>query len=123
MQMIWSKIAVLFIWALGTVIQIANIFVGNIIIYETTEKISFDWEKLIHSRLFWGVVIVEVSHSLLSFLINRTARKNDDQVECAIDKNVVKLYNTAGKFGRKKDFESAEKVLDIIDKLEERRKR
>lgn len=123
MHVIWSKAAVIFFTLLGAVIQIANLFVGNIIVYEATEKVKFDWEKLLHSKLFWFVVIVQLSYYLLSFLLSRVAKANDNRAVRAIERNIVKLINTAEKMARKKDFENAEKTLDILDKLVERRKK
>ena len=123
MHVFWSKAAVILSAIFGAIIQIANLFLGNIIIFETTENVRFDWNKLFHSKLFWGVVIVLFAYYVICYLLSKAAKENDSKAERAIEDNVVKLYNTAGKLGRKKDFENAEKVLNIIDKFEERRKK
>lgn len=60
MQFLGSRLFAIAFGVLSGLIQIANLFVGNIVIYETTTGIEFQWGRLLQSRFFWAVILLQV---------------------------------------------------------------
>ena len=59
------------------VVNIANLFLGNILVCEATADSMFDWEKLLHSYLFWAVIVTNIiyfsiAHTMLSLKMDET---------------------------------------------------
>ena len=102
-------------------IGIANLFLGNIVVYETTSGLKFQWVKLLKNWLFWLIIVACVLYRIISRVYQQHADLTDDEVSKAIDKNIVKLYRVAGKRTIQREFENANKTLLIIDEMNKRR--
>lgn len=105
------------------IIQVANLFIGNIIVYETTEKIKFDWMRLLKSPLFWIVLIITVAYYIIVYTMKQHNNEVDNKLEEAISNNSIKLVNLATENAEKGDFESSEKAIKILDKIQRRRQK
>ncbi len=123
METILSKSTRIFFSILLGAIQVVNMIFGNIIVYETTEKISFDWNALIKNKLFWIVLIIQLVYQCIIYNINKSVSKNDKILEKAISENSAELIKFATKTAIRGDFESSEKLLDVLDKIRKRRNR
>ena len=103
-------------------VQVANAFLTNIAFYESTEGIQFDYCALINNKVFWIVIVVQVAYWISSLIVRHIMKAEDDKVEDAIDRGSIKLLNTAVSFIETKDFVSAQKALDMFDKIQEKKK-
>ena len=121
MQFLGSRLFAIPFAVISSLIQIANLFVGNIVIFEASTGIAFQWGRLLQSRFFWVVIVLQVVYFFFCFIYNQHAAKTDDEVSKAIDKNIIKLYKVAGKRTIQCDFENANKTLLVIEEMEKRR--
>ena len=121
MQFLGSRLFAIAFGVLSGLIQIANLFVGNIVIYETTTGIEFQWGRLLQSRFFWAVILLQVLYFFFCYAYNQHADKTDDEISRAIDRSIIKLYKIAGKRTIQRDFEEAKKTLSVIDEMKNRR--
>ena len=116
MQFLGSRLFAIAFGVLSGLIQIANLFVGNIVIYETTTGIEFQWGRLLQSRFFWAVILLQVLYFFFRYAYNQHADKTDDEISRAIDRSIIKLYKIAGKRTIQRDFEDAKKHYQLLTK-------
>lgn len=120
MKIIFGKITRIIVGVISLLIEVSNLFLGNIIIYEATEGITFDWLQLLKSPMFWVIIIVNVIYQTLPLIIKQRENKTDNEIEKAISKSSVKLIGIVVESAKKGNFEVANKTLEIFDKVQER---
>lgn len=123
MMIFFRRIPKIFVGVISGIVQVANLFVGNIIVYETTEGIKFNWMQLLRSKLFWIVLILTVAYYAIAYAIKQHSDEVDSKLEEAISDNSIKLLNLATENAEKGDFESSEKAIKILDKIQKRRQK
>lgn len=121
MGIIFGKIARFFIGVVGIAIEVFNLFSGDIIIYEVTEGIKFDWNALLTNATFWIVIVVEIVYYVSLLFVTQKVKVKDKALEKAYSKASVKIVGEFTKSVTKKDFESCEKTLEMLDELQKRR--
>lgn len=115
-----TRVAITIILAL---IEVANMFLGNIIVYEVTGGVVFDWMGLLKNRLFWGVLILAVVYHSIHHIIKRSNSNANARVEKAIADSSVKLIKEATKNVHKGNIESANETLTFFDEVQKRREK
>ena len=111
MDKLFSKSTRILIAIISTLIQVANIFLGNVIVYEATENIKFDWIKLLKNPLFWVIFICTLVYFIIGGIFTQKQYNIDEKLETAISEGSVKIVNIAVENIRKGSFESAKKHL------------
>ena len=104
-------------------IDFVNLLLSNILIYEVSEGVSFDFDAMIHNWLFWVLLILHFSHIMVMRIINYNSSANDQIVEDAIAKEQVTLLGQYTAESEKGNYENAKKVLKLYDQLAKRRKK
>ena len=122
MGWIGSKLICFFMALLCFVIQTANLFLANIVIYEASTGVSFDFGALLNNYIFWIIVIIQIIYFIASYTIRSTNRKTDDEVESAIQNGSIMLVNQVVGYSEKGDFVSANKVLKLLKKIQKERR-
>ena len=122
MGWIGSKLICFFMELLCFVIQTANLFLANIVIYEASTGVSFDFGALLNNYVFWIIVIIQIIYFIASYTIRSTNRKTDDEVERAIQNGSIMLVNQVVGYSEKGDFVSANKVLKLLKKIQKERR-
>ena len=120
MQFLFSKVSRIIAGIISGIIQVSNMFLGNIIIYESTEKIKFDWYALLSNRLFWIVVIVTVIYYSIPLIIKQNEAVKDEALDKAISDSLVKIVDLVAKNAKQGNYESCDKLLNVLDKLKKR---
>lgn len=121
MQRVFSKLIAILVGVGGVFVQVANLFLGNIIVFNATNETVFDWKRLLQSKLFWGMSFAEVVYYIILWDYNQKANEADDKVNTAITKNQVKLMNLRTKRIRQNRFEDAEKITKQLAEIEKER--
>lgn len=122
MRWLFNKIVCILIELLGIVINIANAFMTNIAIYEATNGLSFDFGKLLSNKLFWVVLIIQFAYGITSICVHFKSKNSDERLLKAIEDEEIVLVTQIGENVKKGDFDSAHKIIKILDKLQRRRK-
>lgn len=120
MEILFRKITRVAVTIILVLIEVANLFLANIIVSEVTGRVSFDWMGLLKNRLFWGVLILAVVYHFIPFIIKRNDSDVNARVEEAIADSSIKLIKDATKSAREGNLESAEKLLSFFDKIRKR---
>ena len=123
MSFIYTKASKILVAIVSLIFELANAFGGNIIIYEVTEGINFNWELLLKNRFFWIILIIDIIYYAIPIIIHQELQSNDKKLEEAISNNSVKLVDLATDFAANGDFASSKKVLKILDKFQKRRRK
>lgn len=118
-----SKTLIFLSHAFLGVIDFANLFLTDILMYETTTGIKFDFNAMFHNLFFWVLLALHILHIIITTLINRKNSDNDQAVEEAIAKNQIELLSQATSQTEKGEFEKARKVMKMYDQLAKRRNR
>lgn len=123
MSVLFKNATKIIVGVVSALIQVANLFLGNIIVFETTEGVKFNWIGLLRSKLFWVVLIAMVIYYLIPFAIKQQEITVDERLEEAISDSSIKLISFATESAQKKDFESSKSAIKILDKIQKRRRR
>ena len=121
-RIFFCTLAKVFVASVSLLVEIANLFLSNIVIYEATEGVRFDAFLLLKNPLFWIVLIMNVAYFIISHIIKQVEKETDKKVEKAITDNSIQIIESVTQNVKKHDFESAKKALKILDKLQRRRK-
>lgn len=117
-----SKLNIIVVSILEIILQFANLFIGNILVFEATnDGATFDFKRLLQNKLFWWFLIGYIIFWIIIHILKSVDEKGDLCVEDAIAKNEIKLYNVVTKQTTRKNFEDADKTLKIIDEMKKRR--
>lgn len=122
MKFFASKLICFLIQIVCFAIHLANFFLTDIMMYEITEGVSFDYPKLFKSPIFWIIIIFQLIDVLFCACLNILSNDTDSTLEKAYSTNCKKLLTQATAQAKKKDYYSAKKTLEIFDELETRRK-
>lgn len=123
MRWFFNKIVCILIEILGIVINAANAFLTNIAVYEVTSGLSFDWGKLLANKLFWIVFISQIAYGITAFCVNAKSKSSDERLKQAIEDEEIVLVGEIGNKIKEGDFDSVNKIIKVLDKLQKRRKR
>lgn len=121
--MIWlgNKLFVFLIELCLVFLNLAISFLTNIAVYEVTEGLTFNWSKLFHSPWFWVIFVCQLLFGIVSAVFQHRNKVGDNKLDKVLEKNLICLSNQIPTYTKMGDFESAEKVLEMFDKLCERR--
>lgn len=108
---------------LDLVFNIANLFLGNIVVYETSTKIKFDWMALFQSRVFWCLVIIHAVYEVLGHTLKHKELEVDRKVEAALDDSIVDLIKAATDAVKNGDYDTSKRVQKALKKIYRRRKK
>lgn len=118
---IFSKLAKIIVLIMSALGSIANLFLGNIIVYEATSGIQFNWIQLFHSPWFWAIVAFNIIYFAAAFASKQKEEAIDDAVEKAISKSSVDLITLATEAVKNADYDSCTKVLKALKQIQKRR--
>lgn len=123
MKYVFSTATKILIAVISIITQLANMFWSNIIIYEITEGLRFDWNLLVKNWGFWIILGINLLYYTSALAIKQKTKSVDEAVEEAISRNSVKLINSIAKSAQSGDFESCKKTLKVLDQIQKRRRR
>ena len=123
MKYVFSTATKILIAVISIITQLANMFWSNIIIYEITEGLRFDWNLLVKNLGFWIILGINLLYYTSALAIKQKTKSVDEAVEEAISRNSVKLINSIAKSAQSGDFESCKKTLKVLDQIQKRRRR
>lgn len=121
MNYFFSKISRIIAIVFAVLLEIANMFIGNII--QFSDGFSFDWNKLLHSPFFWIVIIISVVYHSIPFVTRQDEKETDEALDKAFSQTEVSILKSIPTVFREKDFESLDKAIDVLDDLQNRRDR
>ncbi len=108
---------------LSIMIQIANMFMANIIVYEVTEGVQFNCELLLKNKGFWTVTIITFVYYAIPFIIKQKNDSVDEALEEAFSNGSVALVNSITESAQNGDFESSRQMMKILDQIQKRRRK
>ena len=111
MKYVFSTATKILIAVISIITQLANMFWSNIIIYEITEGLRFDWNLLVKNLGFWIILGINLLYYTSALAIKQKTKSVDEAVEEAISRNSVKLINSIAKSAQSGDFESCKNRL------------
>ena len=123
MNLLASKLACVLFQIFCFVSHTANIFLADILMYEVTEKVSFDYIRLFKNPLFWIIIILQLLDAFACIVLNNNAHKDDKIVEKAYANGKKDLIGVTVDYVKSGDFYRAEKSIEILDKLEDQQKK
>lgn len=118
MQWLGSKILCVLVEVVGCIMQLANLFLGNIVIYEVTNGATFDYGALLNNPTFWFVFIFQVAYFILSWYVRSTNRQTDETVEEALRNGKIQLIKQVVSDAGKHNFVDANKVFRLFEKMD-----
>lgn len=118
-----NKLLVILAHLLLFLMDFANMFLTDIMIYEVTEGVSFDYNAMLHNVIFWVLLVLHLLHIIVTIFVNKKNDTNDEAVKEAIAREQIKLLSQTTLQTKKGNFEEADNVLKIYDKLAKRRNR
>lgn len=122
MNILASKILCVFFQFICFVIHTANLFMTDILMYEVSTGLAFDYSQLLQNHIFWMTLIAQLVDVFICAVLNRFVKSNDKVVEQAYANGTKKLISVAVDYTKNGDFISAEKTIEILEKLEYRKK-
>lgn len=122
MNVLASKLICVFFQIICFVIHTANLFMTDILMYEVSTGLAFDYTQLLHNRIFWIILVMQLVDVFVCTVLNHSAKSNDKIVEQAYANGTKKLINVTVDYAKSGDFFSAEKSMEILEKLEDRQK-
>lgn len=123
MRYIFGTVTKVLVAFLSFIIQVANMFLANIIVYEATEGVQFNWGLLFKNAWFWIVVILTLVYYAIPFVIKQKNDSVDEALESAFSKGSVTLVGAITKSAQNGDFESCKKMMKILDEMQKRRRK
>ena len=123
MQVFSNKLICVLVEITGLIINIANAFLANIVVYETTNKIKFNYNLLLGNWTFWIIIVFQLVYFIICICVQQKNKKTDEVLKDAIARNEIKLITQATYFTKKEKFDSAREVIRILEQFEERRKK
>ena len=121
MNYLFSKISRVIEIIFAILLEIANMFVGDII--KISDGFSFDWNKLFRSPFFWIVIIISVLYHSIPFIVKQDEKEKDQALDYAYSQTERSLLEAIPSVFREKDFESLDKAIEVLDDLQTRRKK
>lgn len=122
MNIFANKLLCAFFQLICFVIHIANLFMTDILMYEISTGVAFDYTQLLHNRIFWIILIAQLSDVFACVALNCLVKTNDKVVEQAYANGKKKLIDAAVGHAKKGNYYSAEKTIEFLEKLEAQQK-
>lgn len=122
MGSIFSRIGKIVAVILDILVNTANLFLGDIVVSEA-EGIKFDWQNLLHSYVFWGMIIANVFYFSAAYASNHKEQETDETVRKSFAEFTAQMYSLAAEEMRNGHYDSSKKVLNVLWKAEKRRRR
>ena len=122
MRLIRNKILCIIFEIIYFIIQIANIFLADIALYEVNEGVKFNWTLLLHNPTFWVVVGLQLVHFLSTLITQEKDKKTDEKIIEALTDGEISLIDVIIQKSREGDFKSANKAFKIFKKMEKKRR-
>ena len=111
----------------ATVIQIANMFLSNVAIYEATNNINFDFSLLLKNVFFWIVLILQLAYAFFCVIIKILSTNADDEALKSINDTYDKMAsNLADEFNNRiksGDYIGTKKILKYLKKVKKERRK
>lgn len=85
-----NKLLVFLAHGLLLVVDFANLFMTDVLMYEVTTGLTFDYNLMLHNPLFWILLSLHILHIILTAAINIKNSSNDLIVEKAISRQQKK---------------------------------
>lgn len=121
MRYIFGTFTKILVAVFSIIFQVANMFLANIIIYEVTEGIKFNWNLLFTNKLFWIVIVLTFIYYAIPLIIKQKSDSVDEALEEAISEGSVSLVHSITESAQNGDFESSRKMIKILDQIQKRR--
>lgn len=116
-----NKLLIFLSHALLFVVDFANLFLSDILMFETTEKVSFNYNAMLHNKLFWMLLVSHLVHIILTTFIKCKSSVNDQRIEDAISEQQIELLKKATEDAKSGKFKKSKELIRIYDKLAKRR--
>lgn len=118
-----NKLIVIFSQIFLFVVDTANLFLSNIVIYEVTNRVSFNFKAMLTNKLFWILIVLHILHIIVTISVNLKYSASDKIVEKAIADQQIKILSQVTQHTENGRFENANKTIKIYDKLSKRRRK
>ena len=118
-----SRLTTILIIVVSAIVGVANLFLGNILVYEATTKLKFDWNALLHSYVFWIVVGINLLYHTFKYCYKRQERVIDDRVSMAFDDNIIDLMKAATEAVKRGDYDTAKRVQKALKQCQKQKRR
>lgn len=96
---------------------------SNIVVYEVSTGLHFDFSRLLSAKLFWIIVALQLVYFIAYYVINRFSDETDKRIDDAYISGEIILIKKAVDYSERGDFSSARKTMRIVDKFRKRRRR
>jgi len=103
------------------ILDFVNLFLSDILLFETTEKVSFDYNAMLHNKWFWVLLVLHFVHIILTTFIKCRTSVYDQRVKDAISDQQIELLKKAVEDAKEGKFKKAKELIKIYDKLAKRR--
>ena len=123
MRWLCNKFIFILVQALCIIINIAISFLFDVVMYEASSGLTFNWWLLLTNRYFWIVLILQVLYGIIAAYVAIKNKNSDDRVQQAIEDEEIVLVTQISENVKRGDFDSANKIIKILDKLQKRRNR
>ena len=120
---IFGKMAKILVATFSFLVQVANMFLANIIVYEATEGIKFNVNMLFTNKLFWITIAFNLVYYAIPLIIKQKSDSVDEALEEAISQGSVSLVHSITQSAQNGDFESSKKMMKILDQIQKRRRK
>ena len=116
-----NKLLIFLSHALLFIIDWGNLFLSDIIMFETTEKVSFDFKAMLHNKWFWVLLVLHFVHIILTTFIKGRASVYDQRVQDAISDQQIELLKNVVEDAKEGKFKKSKELIKVYDKLAKRR--
>ena len=110
-----------------TAIQIANMFLSNVAIYEATTGVTFDFSLLLKNVFFWIVLILQLAYAVFCMIIKIFSQNADDEalksINDTLDQMAADLADELQNRIKSGDFVSTKKILNHLKKIKKERRK
>lgn len=105
---------------LGFLAHTANIFLGNIAVFEASTGHKFNFMALLHNPYFWIILAIQILSVFLSF-IKHEKQKRSQEADSTLEQ-YVELYfknfaDQASDYSKAGDFVSAKQAIEVLNKI------
>lgn len=122
-----NKLFCIILELFATAIQIANMFLADVAIYEASTGLSFDFSLLLKNVFFWIVLILQFAYALFCIIIRALSTNADNEalksINDTLDKMAADLESEYTKRIKSGDFVSAKKILKELKKIKKERRK
>ena len=120
MQYCFGALGKLLFGILSIALQIANALVGNILVFESTENVRFNWFALLKNPLFWILLTITLIYYLFSLIVHQ-ASVTDEALDEAYSKHSIELLDDISNYAKEGKFTSCKKTFKVFDQIQKRR--